>query len=171
MIKTSFALIMIVFMTSGCEEKYHYDGCHEPILISQKVLREEYPKIQEGKAIAKAAKIYNYKDGDILLINERNKGIHVVDNRIKHRVTKSDYFINIPGNVDMAVKDGYLYADSFSDLVVFDIHDISNIKIVSRKESVFMLDTKQASRDYEIKNKCYMSDKDLEGKFIIGYKE
>ena len=171
MIKTSLALIMIVLMTSGCEEKYNYDGCHEPIMISQKVLRAKYPKVEAGKTIGKAAKIYNYKDGEILLINERNKGIHVVNNHIKHKVTQGDYFINIPGNVDMAVKNGYLYADSFSDLVVFDIRDISNIKVLSRKDSVFALDIRQAVRDDETKNKCYMSDKDLEDKFIIGYKE
>ena len=111
-------VIMIAFIMSGCEEKYKYDGCHEAKVISYKQLRTEYPKVEQGREIGKAAKIYNYKNGDILLINERNKGIHVVDNRIKHKVTKGDHFIEIPGNVDMAVKDGYLYADSFTDMLV-----------------------------------------------------
>jgi len=171
MAKIALALIMMTIMISGCEEKYNYNGCHEPIMISQKELRTAYPKVQAGKEIGKAAKIYNYKNGEVLLINERNKGIHIVDNRLKGKVKKGDHFINIPGNVDMAVKDGYLYADSFSDLVVLDIRNISDIKVVSRKEGVFELDMRQAIRDDETKNKCYMSDMDLTDKFIIGYEE
>lgn len=158
---------MIVFIMSGCEKKYNYNGCHEAKVLSYKELRADYPKVKSGQKIGKAAKIYNYKDGDILLINEKNKGIHVVDNRIKHKVTKGDYFIEIPGNVDMAVKDGYLYADSFTDLVVLDIRDISNIKTVSRKEAIFAEDFRQAVRDDMTKNKCSNYST---GGFVIGYK-
>ncbi|MDX1315726.1 MAG: hypothetical protein R3356_09505, partial [Eudoraea sp.] len=45
-------------------------------------------------------------------------------------------FIKIAGNVDISVKDSYLYADSITDLMVFDISDISNIQIVNRLENV-----------------------------------
>ena len=129
--------IMMTFVMSGCEKKYKYEGCHDPIMISDKELREKYPQIEAGKTIGKAAKIYNYKDGEILLVNEKNIGIHVVKNSIKGKVTKGDIFINLPGNLDMAIKDGYLYADSFMDLVVFDIRDIDDIKVASRKEGIF----------------------------------
>ena len=160
------AITMLILM-SGCEEKYKYTGCHEPKTLSLEELRSEYPKFLEGKEIGKAAKIYNYKNGDILLINERNKGIHVVDNRVEKRgkVSKGDKFIQIPGNVDMAVKDGYLYADSFTDLLVLDIRDINDIKLVTRKEKIFAVDYRQASYDDTTKDKCYYHGSE----FIIGY--
>ncbi len=170
--KKGVMLIMIgAIMMSGCEEKYKYNDCHEPIMIEQSKLRSEYPKVLPAQKIVKAGKIVNYKDGDVLFINERNKGIHVVDNRIKGEVTKGDAFIQIPGNIDLAVKDGYLYADSFSDLVVLDIRDLSDIKVVSRKESVFAFDPLQVDREDSTKNKCYMRNIQLTSKVIIGYKE
>ncbi len=36
------------------------------------------------------------------------------------------------GNIDMAVKDGYLYADSFMDMVIFDIRNLDNIVVENR---------------------------------------
>lgn len=165
MYRVGSLLIMIIIMISGCEEKYAYEGCKEAKVISYQELRENYPKIKEGQEIEKAAKIYNYKNGDILLINELNKGIHVVDNRVKTKVTKGDYFIELPGNVDIAVKDGYLYADSFTDLVVIDIRDMRDMKVVSRKEGIFAEDLYQAVRGEDLNDMCYH-----DGGFIVGYK-
>ncbi len=45
-------------------------------------------------------------------------------------------FIKIAGNVDISIKDDYLYADSIMDLVVLDISDINSIKIVNRLDNV-----------------------------------
>ena len=42
-----------------------------------------------------------------------------------------------PGNVDLAVKGNYLYADSYSDLVVFDISHPSDIHTVKFVSNVF----------------------------------
>ena len=39
-------------------------------------------------------------------------------------------FVNIPGNQDLAVNGHYLYADSYSDLVVFDISDAAHAHAV-----------------------------------------
>jgi hypothetical protein len=53
-------------------------------------------------------KIYTY--GNLLLINEVGKGVHVYDNQDPSAPVNLK-FIAIPGNVDVALKDGYLYAD------------------------------------------------------------
>ena len=45
--------------------------------------------------------------------------------------------INIPGNYDIATKDDYLYADSYIDLVIFDISDVNSIKEVNRIKGSF----------------------------------
>ena len=83
--------------------------------------------------LAVSGKIYAY--GDWILVNEPYKGIHLVDNRDPSAPRKAG-FINIPGNVDMAVKDNYLFADSLSDLVVLDISDPDNIRPVARLKDV-----------------------------------
>ena len=85
------------------------------------------PIPQEG--IAEFGKIY--VKGDYIFINEPFKGIHLIDN--KNPKTPSQLkFISIPGNIDMAVKGNILYADSYRDLVVLDIENIHDIKVVDR---------------------------------------
>ena len=79
-----------------------------------------------------------YVIGDYLLINEVNEGIHVIDNSDPSN-PKPLAFWNIPGNVDMAVRDHYLYADQYIDLITIDISDILNPQLVCRAENTFQL--------------------------------
>ncbi len=160
--------IILAFLSGGCIERYDYnDGCSRPIYLSYEKLRSNYPSIEKPREIKKAGKIYVY--GNTLLINEKGKGIHVVDNRVKETPVRKK-FIEIPGNIDLAVKDGYLYVDSFIDLVILDIRDINNIKVVNRKEEVFPYDAFQVlSQDELNENRCYRSyDKDRG--VVVGYK-
>jgi hypothetical protein len=46
-------------------------------------------------------------------------------------------FLEIPGNVDIAVRGNYLYADSYIDLVVFDLSNPEDPGFVQRVENVF----------------------------------
>jgi hypothetical protein len=69
-------------------------------------------------------KLYLY--GKYIFLNEIDKGIHIIDNS-DPKSPRNISFINIPGNVDLAVKNGYLYADSYADLVVLDISDPTNV--------------------------------------------
>jgi hypothetical protein len=77
-----------------------------------------------------------YIKGDFLFVNEVRKGIHVIDNSdpASPEVLR---FIDIPGNIDLAVKDDILYADSYVDLITLDISDLSDIKEIGRIEDVF----------------------------------
>ncbi|NJO92414.1 MAG: hypothetical protein HC831_28175, partial [Chloroflexia bacterium] len=71
-----------------------------------------------------------------LFVNEVNKGIHVFDNT--NPASPSNVaFINIPGNVDMAIRGNLLYVDSYIDLVVIDISDIQNPHEVDRYSNAF----------------------------------
>lgn len=55
-----------------------------------------------------------------LMINERFKGIHIVDNTNPANPVKLN-FINIPGNTDFTIKSGYLYANHGPDFKAFTI--------------------------------------------------
>jgi hypothetical protein len=58
--------------------------------------------------------------GNYIFLNEIDKGVHIIDNsNPASPVVKA--FINIPGNLDIAVKGNTLYADLYTDLVVVDI--------------------------------------------------
>ncbi len=83
--------------------------------------------------INESGKIYTYND--YIFVNDRYQGIHVIDNSNAQQPVKIA-FIKIPGNVDISVKDDYLYADSLIDLVVLDISDINNIVQINRLENV-----------------------------------
>src|SRR5436305_88536 len=50
-----------------------------------------------------------YVQGNYIFLNEVQKGIHVIDNTNPSN-PKNISFINIPGNIDLAVKGNYLYA-------------------------------------------------------------
>ncbi len=79
-------------------------------------------------------KIY-FKDG-ILFINEAGKGIHIIDNSNPASPAPL-HFLKIPGNYDLAIRGNTLYADSYVDLVGFDISDLSKIREVARIERLF----------------------------------
>ena len=83
--------------------------------------------------VEESGKIYAYEN--FVFVNDQYKGIHVIDNSDPFSPNKIA-FINIPGNVDIAVKDNFLYADSIRDLLVFDISDIGNIRLINRLENV-----------------------------------
>ena len=69
------------------------------------------------------------------MINENNN-LYVVDNRNINN-PENIGFIILPGNYDIATKDNYLYADSYLDLVVFDVSNLTSISEVNRVEGVF----------------------------------
>lgn len=83
--------------------------------------------------IDESGKIYAY--GDLIFVNDKYKGVHVIDNSDPTNPIKMS-FIKIAGNVDISVKDNFLYADSLTDLIVLDISNLENIQIVNRLEDV-----------------------------------
>ncbi|MBX2840727.1 MAG: hypothetical protein KTR26_03075 [Flammeovirgaceae bacterium] len=131
------ALFFLVLIgLQGCEDKcesVHTYMTYEPVYMSYVELRSSITETTP-QIIETPGKIYLYDN--YLLINEVNKGIHIIDNENPSSPQKLK-FIEIPGNVDMAVKNGFLYADSYVDLVVLDITDINSVKEVNRVENVF----------------------------------
>ena len=77
-----------------------------------------------------------YIRGNYIFLNEVDKGIHVINNSNPSR-PENVAFIDIPGNMDMAVKGNILYADLYTDLVALDITDPMNVKVKKVIEGVF----------------------------------
>lgn len=85
-------------------------------------------KTTESEPMKAVGKIYVY--GNQLLINEIGKGVHVFDNTDPKNPTQTK-FVSIPGNIDVAIKDNFMYADMGVGLVTIDITDLDNIAITS----------------------------------------
>ncbi len=99
----------------------------------------------EPQNIRELGKIY-YKDG-FIFVNERGQGIHIIDNNDPLTPTPVR-FINIIGNYDISIKGNYLYADNVSDMVVLDISNINDIKMVNRVEDIYPATQQQFPQNY-----------------------
>lgn len=104
----------------------------KPLTISLSEFKNDI-SILPPKFIEESGKIYAYKD--YIFINDKYEGIHIIDNTDPNTPKKIAY-LKIAGNVDISIKDDFLYADSITDLVVLDISDMDNIKEVKRLENV-----------------------------------
>jgi hypothetical protein len=116
-----------------CETKSEY-VFFEPVYTNLADIRSSVA-VGEPQQINSPGKIYLMEDW--LFINEPGKGIHVIDNHdpIHPRFHR---FVNIPGNSELAVKGNTLYANSYIDLVAFDVSDLDNITEKKRLENVFL---------------------------------
>ena len=117
-------LVITVFMLPSClkDNVTREYTVFEPIYKSKSEVLAEI-KSSTPVSISNPGKIYMY--GNYIFLNEVNKGVHIIDNsNPANPVIKA--FINIPGNVDIAVKGSTLYADLYTDLVVVDISNPLN---------------------------------------------
>lgn len=88
------------------------------------------------RATSKAGKIYAY--GSYIFQNERNEGIHILDNSNPAQPKKTA-FIRIPFNTEMAVRGNYIYANRLNDMLVINIQDPLHPAVVKTMADVFPL--------------------------------
>ncbi len=90
--------------------------------------------VETPKPTVEAGKIYAY--GNYIFQNDLNTGIHIIDNSNRNQPIKIA-FLSLPLNTEIAVKGNYLYANNYVDLVVFDISQPANPKLVKRVSDIF----------------------------------
>lgn len=119
--------VMILFQ--GCfkdtvENTYRYT-IYTPVYKTIAEIREGVVMTSPVE-VSYPGKIY-IKD-NYLFVTETYKGIHVIDNT-DPKTPKNIGFIEIPSNVDMAIKNNTLYADMYADLLTIDISNPKNAKL------------------------------------------
>ena len=117
------------------------DNCTQTITYrGQESMRVTLFELRAGIKTMPAQELENpgkiYIKDNYLFINEVKKGIHVIDNT-NPAAPKIISFIQVLGNVDIAVKDNILFADSYTDFVALDITNPKDVKEVSRTNNVF----------------------------------
>lgn len=128
--------LLLVFVLWSCNDddiQYETVNVAIPQVMSKAEFRNSV-EILPSQTIDEAGKIYVYQD--YIFVNDEFKGVHIIDNS-NPASPQQISSIKIPGNVDISIKDNYLFADSSIDLLVFDISNINNIQMVERLEDVF----------------------------------
>ena len=116
------------------------------------VEKRSEPEIQAAMPLKHPGKVYLMDD--YLFIVEKGEGLHIIDNKNPAQ-PKAIRFIQIAGNWDIAAKGSHLYADSYADLLVFDIANPNEPKLAHRVNDVWDWDNvigrfKQEEREAEM---------------------
>lgn len=130
------AVIFLSLVNFGCSdtcETTYTVTYYNPVYSNKAEIRSGVA-IEPGRLIETRGKIF-FKAG-YLFVNEPKNGIHIIDNRDPAN-PNNIAFIKVPGSFDIAVKDNYLFTDSYMDLVTFDISDLNAIAEVNRIEDYF----------------------------------
>lgn len=106
-------------------------GNYTPVFMKRADLEKSVSYQPEGRALENPGKIY-YKS-PYIYINERYKGVHVINNSDPYNPVKEG-FIVAPGCIDMAIKGNVMYLDNSVDLVVVDL---STKQVTKRIKDVF----------------------------------
>jgi len=134
--KAMIAALSLLFLSSCLTDPwgdYGYpESNYKPILMERSSL-ESSVKLVDPQAIKNFGKIYRYND--LLFINEVYEGVHIINNADPANPVNIG-FITIPGNIDIAIKNGYIYADNAVDLIVIS-YDGQNVQVVDRNREVF----------------------------------
>ncbi|MCK4879498.1 MAG: hypothetical protein KAS82_02520 [Bacteroidales bacterium] len=125
--------IVGITLTSCEDRRLQTYVANVPIYMSYDALRSSF-EVVTGASMEKPGKICFY--GSHMFINEYQKGIHVVD-LSDPTDPELKAFIEVPGNVDMAIRNDLLYAESYVDLLVIDISDPEQPVLTERVEDLF----------------------------------
>jgi hypothetical protein len=132
---TAVCFVLFSFILTGCLK----DKCtrtytmYSPVYKTKAEVRANI-KSNSPRQIEKPGKIVVL--GNYIFLNEVDKGVHIIDNS-NPSVPLNKYFIDIPGNVDIAVKGNIMYADLYTDLVTIDISDPAAVQVTKITDGVF----------------------------------
>lgn len=134
---TNLLLALATIVLASCEpsvtEKVTYK-INEPVFMSKTAFRASVKVNTKAEEIVTLGKICFYQG--YLYISEPQKGVHIIDNR-NPASPQNIGFIEVLGNADLAIRNNLLYADSFVDLVWFDISNPAAPTLQGRLEEVF----------------------------------
>ena len=125
-----FALLII----NSCQDKVYMKFiANVPVYMDYTSFRTSV-KYEAPRMIKNHGNIY--KKDQFLLIIEENEGIHFIDNSNPTAPLQVG-FLKILGCTGIAMKEDYLFANSYVDLVVLDVSSWSNPHEVARLKDLF----------------------------------
>lgn len=136
--KKTVLLLLVSIMLASCwlpnEPNEFPRQEYQPVIITRNVL-ETSIAFQNAQPIVKSGKIYI--KGDLMFINDVNKGFHVYDYTNPSKPERL-YFIKAPGATDLAIKGNTMYINQAVDLVTATFDPTTRIfKVTNRNKNVF----------------------------------
>lgn len=132
MIRLSFSCLFIATLffqactNEECETSYTYK-VYEPVYKTAEEIGADIVFV-EDRILENPGKFFYYRD--MILINEKDNGVHIIDNSDIQNPTKLG-FIAIEGNQDISLSGQYIYADTWQNIIVIDIEDIKEPEVVN----------------------------------------
>lgn len=163
---TYLFLVTGLLLFAGCKDyvdEYVTYTINEPIFMSASEFRSAVA-VEEPQPIEVQGKIVFFNG--YLYVSQPEEGIHVIDNRDPSN-PRNVAFIELLGNADMQVRNNILYADSYVDLVWFDISDPAKPVYKGRKEEVFPQAFPATENGFSID---YEKSMDRTNGIVIGWK-
>lgn len=155
-----FSFLSAIIVLSSCMDRYtEVFTANTPVYMGYDDLRKAVKK-SNSRDLVKPGKIY-FKDNYLFIVEEM-KGIHIINTTTPSNPVKSG-FIEIPGCMDIAIRNSILYADSYVDMVAVDVSDLGNIREVARVKDIFPYTVPPADNDYRI------AEIDKEKGVVIGW--
>jgi hypothetical protein len=133
-----FALLLFAVITfSGCFDKNCVDQVAVKVAIPtflDEIDWQTNPRMVPARPFVHISRPKSV--GKYLLFNELLEGIHIVDNTNPKDPRKVG-FIEIPGNLDFDTDGQYLFADSYTDLLTFDVLNLLQPVFLRRTHNIF----------------------------------
>lgn len=127
-------LTLLVVLLGACRDKVINEYyMYEPVYTDYESFREP-AQMTGSKAISSVGQLYT-KDGYLFIV-ENDNGFHIIDNTSPSNPVNVG-FVELTGCTGISIRGNYLMANSFIDLVVFDVSNMSNPTEVNRIEDVF----------------------------------
>lgn len=138
--KKAYCLFLLAALTvlfqgcikDKCSSTYHYTY-YVPVYKTTAQVRANI-RSNAPRPIERPGKIYI--KSPYIFLNEIDKGIHIIDNT-NPSAPVNKAFIDIPGNMDIAVKGNILYADLYTDMVAINITNPLSISVTKILDGVF----------------------------------
>lgn len=120
-------LLLLSFLFQSCLK----DKCTQTFKVFRPVFKNKQEvrnniKTKAPQPLQKPGKLTSF--GNFIYLNELDKGIHIIDNANPSQ-PRNIGFIEIPGNVDIAVRGKILYADLYDELLSIDISNPLQVQL------------------------------------------
>ena len=130
------ALLLTGCLEETCDEEVTFQA-FEPVIVSSEVWRTSDFTPREAKSeVCDPSGFYVYQD--LLFIVERGSGLHILENAVPTNPLPLA-FVPVPGGQGIAVRNGILYMNQYTDLLAFDLSTPRKPAFLSRTENVIPL--------------------------------
>lgn len=130
-----FVLSLLLLSSFSMDVGYYDYGNSVPILMERSDFEQAIQTLP-AKELDQTTRIYLMPEDKMVYVVELYRGVHVIDDTDPAN-PQVIHFINIPGCVDMSIKDSLLYARSAEDLVAIDISDLADVREIQRLKETF----------------------------------